>query len=70
MEMDIFNAVDGYIGGLFVKEDLALTAALKDMREAGLAGDQRFARAREIPPHAGKAQGRAPHSRNRHARRL
>jgi predicted O-methyltransferase YrrM len=36
MEMDIFNAVDGYIGGLFVKEDMALTAALKDMHEAGL----------------------------------
>jgi predicted O-methyltransferase YrrM len=36
MEMDIFSAVDGYIGGLFAKEDEALTAALQDMREAGL----------------------------------
>ena len=36
MEMDIFSAVDGYIGGLFAKEDEALTAALRDMREAGL----------------------------------
>ena len=34
--MDIFSAVDGYIGGLFAKEDEALTAALRDMREAGL----------------------------------
>jgi predicted O-methyltransferase YrrM len=36
MNTDIFNAVDGYIGGLFAQEDEALTAALKDMREAGL----------------------------------
>jgi caffeoyl-CoA O-methyltransferase len=36
MGTDIFSAVDGYIGGLFAKEDEALTAALHDMREAGL----------------------------------
>jgi predicted O-methyltransferase YrrM len=36
MEMDIFSAVDGYIGGLFAQEDEALIAALKDMREAGM----------------------------------
>ncbi len=34
--MDVFSAVDGYIGGLFAKDDEALSAALKDMREAGL----------------------------------
>lgn len=34
--MDIFSAVDGYIGNLFAKEDEALTAALHDMREAGM----------------------------------
>ncbi len=36
MEQDIFSAVDGYIGGLFAKEDEALTAALREMREAQL----------------------------------
>ncbi len=36
MEQDIFSAVDGYIGGLFANEDEALTAALREMREAGL----------------------------------
>ncbi|MBI4725178.1 MAG: O-methyltransferase [Rhodomicrobium sp.] len=34
--MDIFTAVDAYIGNLFAQEDEALQAALKDMREAGL----------------------------------
>lgn len=34
--MDIFSAVDGYIGGLFAHEDEALKAALEEMREAGL----------------------------------
>lgn len=34
--MDIFSAVDGYIGGLFAQEDEALKAALKEMRDAGL----------------------------------
>ncbi len=34
--MDIFSAVDGYIGNLFAQEDEALTAALQEMREAGL----------------------------------
>lgn len=34
--MDIFSAVDGYIAGLFAKEDGALTAASQEMREAGL----------------------------------
>ncbi len=36
MEQDIFSAVDGYIGGSFANEDEALTAALREMREAGL----------------------------------
>ncbi len=35
-EMDIFTAVDGYIGGLFAQEDEALKAALRDMRQASL----------------------------------
>lgn len=35
-DMTPFAAVDGYIGGLFAKEDDALKAALADMREAGL----------------------------------
>ncbi len=34
--MDIFRAVDGYIGSQFAQEDGALTAALQEMREAGL----------------------------------
>ncbi|MGC2602475.1 MAG: class I SAM-dependent methyltransferase, partial [Rhodomicrobium sp.] len=34
--MDIFSAVDSYIGNLFAQEDEALTAALEEMREAGL----------------------------------
>ncbi len=34
--MDIFSAVDGYISSLFAQEDEALTAALQEMREAGL----------------------------------
>lgn len=33
---EIFTAVDGYISGLFAREDEALTAALDEMREAGL----------------------------------
>jgi predicted O-methyltransferase YrrM len=32
----IFAAVDGYIGHLFAREDSALTAALEEMRQAGL----------------------------------
>ncbi len=35
-ETDIFSAVDGYISGLFAKEDTALTCALQEMRAAGL----------------------------------
>jgi len=35
-ENDIFSAVDGYISGLFAKEDAALTEALKGTRAAGL----------------------------------
>jgi caffeoyl-CoA O-methyltransferase len=34
--MDIFSAVDGYIGGLFAQEDEALQAALEDIRKEGL----------------------------------
>jgi caffeoyl-CoA O-methyltransferase len=34
--MDIFAAVDDYIGSLFAPEDDALNAALRDMQEAGL----------------------------------
>jgi predicted O-methyltransferase YrrM len=34
--MDIFTAVDDYIGSLFAPEDDALNAALRDMQEAGL----------------------------------
>jgi caffeoyl-CoA O-methyltransferase len=33
---DIFNAVDGYIGELFAREDEALSAALEEMRKEGL----------------------------------
>ncbi|HWJ17462.1 MAG TPA: O-methyltransferase [Geobacterales bacterium] len=33
---DIFSAVDGYISGLFAKEDTALSAAVQAMSEAGL----------------------------------
>ena len=33
---DIFSAVDGYISGLFAKEDAALSSALQDMSAAGL----------------------------------
>jgi caffeoyl-CoA O-methyltransferase len=36
LDTDIFNAVDGYIAGLFAQEDDALKAALNDMREAGM----------------------------------
>ncbi len=35
-DTDIFTAVDGYIAGLFAKEDAALTSALDEMRAAGL----------------------------------
>jgi len=35
-ETDIFSAVDGYISGLFAKEDTALSCALQEMRAAGL----------------------------------
>ena len=35
-ETDIFSAVDGYISGLFAKEDTALSSALQDMSAAGL----------------------------------
>lgn len=35
-DTDIFTAVDGYIAGLFAKEDAALTCALDEMRAAGL----------------------------------
>ncbi len=35
-DTDIFTAVDAYIAGLFAQEDAALTAALHEMREAGL----------------------------------
>jgi len=34
--MDIFSAVDGYIGNLFAQEDEALTQTLQEMRQAGL----------------------------------
>jgi predicted O-methyltransferase YrrM len=33
---DIFAAVDGYIEGLFAKEDAALTRAVEEMRAAGM----------------------------------
>ncbi len=33
---DIFTAVDGYISGLFAKEDAALTSALQEMSAAGM----------------------------------
>lgn len=35
-ETDIFNAVDGYISGLFAKEDTALSCALQEMSAAGM----------------------------------
>jgi caffeoyl-CoA O-methyltransferase len=35
-DIDIFTAVDFYIEGLFAQEDAALTAAVHEMREAGL----------------------------------
>ncbi|KAI94582.1 methyltransferase [Rhodomicrobium udaipurense JA643] len=35
---DIFSAVDGYIEGLFAKEDEALAAAVADMKAAGMPG--------------------------------
>ncbi len=35
-DTDIFSAVDGYISGLFAREDKALTSALEEMRAAGL----------------------------------
>ncbi len=35
-DTDIFTAVDGYIAGLFAKEDAALTSAQEEMRAAGL----------------------------------
>jgi caffeoyl-CoA O-methyltransferase len=35
-ETDIFSAVDGYISGMFAKEDTALACALNEMRAAGL----------------------------------
>ncbi len=35
-ETDIFSAVDGYISGLFAKEDAALGCALQEMKAAGL----------------------------------
>jgi predicted O-methyltransferase YrrM len=35
-EKDVFAAVDRYIEGLFAKEDAALTAAVEEMRAAGL----------------------------------
>ena len=35
-ETDIFTAVDGYISGLFAKEDAALTDALQEMSAAGM----------------------------------
>jgi predicted O-methyltransferase YrrM len=36
VSMDIFSAVDGYIGSLCAQEDEALRAAVQEMREAGL----------------------------------
>ncbi len=35
-QTDIFSAVDGYIAGMFAKEDAALTSALQEMSAAGL----------------------------------
>jgi caffeoyl-CoA O-methyltransferase len=35
-ETDIFTAVDGYISGLFAREDAALTSALQEMSAAGM----------------------------------
>jgi len=35
-EPDIFSAVDGYISGLFAREDAALSCALQEMSAAGL----------------------------------
>ncbi len=35
-DTEIFTTVDGYIAGLFAKEDAALTAAVEEMRAAGM----------------------------------
>ena len=67
---ETWTAVDDYITGLMLPTDPVLDAAQEASPRGRPAGDQRVGGAGQVPAPARADPGRAPHPRDRHARRL
>ena len=67
---ELWTAVDDYIDKHLVGEDEALQAALEASVAAGLPRDQRLGQSGQASDAARAVDRRAPHPRDRHARRL